>query len=225
MSGVQGPLETRVKTTVETTAVLSGLDATPFDSGELAYVRATRQTFLLSREDISVVDGTTVLAVGPTGAVGRWLLQSGSAPSGGSILYYAQLDPLNSPVVVPTGTTVTVVSKVFVAPTDGDYFLIGTATFAGVLTDLPPAEFESCEFDLVVDGNFVESGIGTSTNQVVSQQLIRSYPDSVAAQGAVHLSAGQHTVEWQATAAAPLDVEVFTADLSIQPFGTIDAVP
>lgn len=79
MSGVQGPLETRTKTTVETSSALEGLDATPFDSGESAYVRATGQTYELSREDVSNPDGFNVLSVGPTGSVGRWLRKTSSA--------------------------------------------------------------------------------------------------------------------------------------------------
>lgn len=73
MSGVQGPLETRAKTTVETAAALQGLDATPWDSGELAFVRATGATYELIREDTtSTVDGFDFLAVAPPGSVGRW---------------------------------------------------------------------------------------------------------------------------------------------------------
>lgn len=72
MSGVQGPLETRVGTTVPSVAALSMLDATPFQSGELAYVIA-RGLFLLSREDQSPIDGLSSLSVSPQGAQGRWL--------------------------------------------------------------------------------------------------------------------------------------------------------
>lgn len=76
MSGVQGPLETRVKTTVETVAALQSLDATPFDSGELAYVRSISQMYELVRENLSQPNGSTILLVGPPGAVGRWLQRS-----------------------------------------------------------------------------------------------------------------------------------------------------
>lgn len=74
MSGVQGPLETRAKTTVETALALEGLDATPWDSGELAYVRSTGATYELVREDLTMGPSTfDSIAVGPTGSVGRWV--------------------------------------------------------------------------------------------------------------------------------------------------------
>lgn len=73
MSGVQGPLETRAKTTMETAAALEGLDATPWDSGELAYVRSTAQLYILIREDLATGPSTfDSIAVGPIGSVGRW---------------------------------------------------------------------------------------------------------------------------------------------------------
>lgn len=89
MSGVQGPLETRVKTTVETTADLEALDATPFDSGELAYVKITilnvGQLYRLDREDTTTpVDGFNTLSVGPSGSVGRWKRFVGAAGPAGA---------------------------------------------------------------------------------------------------------------------------------------------
>jgi hypothetical protein len=73
MSGTVGPLETRAKTSVESPAVLATLDATPFLSGELAYVISTQQTYELIREDsTSPIDGFNFLPVAPSGSVGRW---------------------------------------------------------------------------------------------------------------------------------------------------------
>jgi hypothetical protein len=73
MSGTVGPLETRAKTSVETPAALATLDATPFLSGELAYVVSTLQTYELIREDnSSPIDGFNFLPVFPSGSVGRW---------------------------------------------------------------------------------------------------------------------------------------------------------
>lgn len=89
MSGGQGPLETRPKTTVATAAELEGLDATPFVSGELATVLSLSTPgnpalFVLQREDgVSQIDHVSVLSVSPEGASGRWLRVSaffGNAP-------------------------------------------------------------------------------------------------------------------------------------------------
>lgn len=113
MSGVQGPLETRTKTTVDTVQTLSGLDATPFDSGELAFVRVSGETYRLSREDTQAADGFNVLAVGPQGSAGRWLRVAGLGPSGGLpfVAYTELLVGANAPGgVIPTlliSTTIT----------------------------------------------------------------------------------------------------------------------
>lgn len=82
MSGVQGPIETRTATTMATPADLAALDASPFHSGELAWVvslatPALPALFVLNREDTSsIVNGTSILNVGPVvnqvPAVGRW---------------------------------------------------------------------------------------------------------------------------------------------------------
>lgn len=73
MSGNQGPLETRAKTVVETAADLAALDATPWDSGELAFVRSSAQNYELRRDVVGTPDGFDSIAVGPAPAQGLWL--------------------------------------------------------------------------------------------------------------------------------------------------------
>lgn len=81
MSGVQGPLETRPKTTFESVAALQSFDATPFDSGEVVCVRngspqnpdfGFLSLYILSRESAVPVSVPTVLAVAPIPSTGRW---------------------------------------------------------------------------------------------------------------------------------------------------------
>lgn len=77
MSGTVGPIETRAKTVVDATTDLERLDASPWGSGELAFVIATQQTYQLRRESVANVDGFDVVSVGPVfgGPVGegRWI--------------------------------------------------------------------------------------------------------------------------------------------------------
>jgi hypothetical protein len=73
MAGTVGPLETRAMTTFDTPQALAASDATPYKSGEIAYVVSLGHPFMLVREDTTTpVDNQDVIAVGPPGSAGRW---------------------------------------------------------------------------------------------------------------------------------------------------------
>lgn len=68
------PIETRPKTIVDTGAALAGLDATPFGSGDLAFVESTGTTYELRRDLSGPGDGFDTISVGPgTGNQGLWV--------------------------------------------------------------------------------------------------------------------------------------------------------
>lgn len=74
MSGNQGPLETRAKTTVDFPEDLAALDATPWDTGELAFVKSSAQNYELRRDVAGTPDGFSAIAIGPgPNNPGLWL--------------------------------------------------------------------------------------------------------------------------------------------------------
>lgn len=208
MSGVQGALETRTITSVATPAALAGLDATPFSSGELAYVVSLATgtevaLFVLKREDTtSVVDNVNVIAVGPTGAVGRWLRLDVSAGtgSGNSVFEFLAADfTTGSLVPVPILTTdpltTTEVSNILVnASVTGDMEPTGTAAFGLLVDGLPvPAatagftssgegDIESASYVFRVENVPAGAHIFTLVGQVSTGAILRIRP-SIAGQG------------------------------------------
>lgn len=153
------------------------------------------------------------------------------APVATAKVYYAHLDPAAAPIVVAPGASADVALKTFAVAKDGDYYIIGTATFVGDPAGFAanPATFASGEFDLILDGaTAIESTIGTSVwTSTINPFALRFYFTSVAVQGAVHLTAGNHTLSLQASAPAGdgISIEVQFAEISIQPVTSLDAVP
>lgn len=159
MSGVMGPLETRTITTMATPAALTALDASPFNSGELAWVTSlatgmSLALFVLKREDItSVVDNVNVIAVGPTGSAGRWLRLDVSAIGSGASNEYVDLDSDVStgslvfvPLLLANDIVTTAPANILIqASASGDAEPAGTVTYGlrynGVLVVGTGAQF------------------------------------------------------------------------------------
>jgi hypothetical protein len=158
---------------------------------------------------------------------------SGSAPTATPKVYYARLSVFDAPIAVTPGTPVDVVTKTFIVPADGDYYVLGTASFQGDPTGVgsTPNAYVTCEFDLIADGATVlDSGVGTSVWLVTQLEPfnIRFFFDSVAVQGAIHLTAGSHTLVLEASVQGlpgAIGALVEFAQLSIQPVTSLDAVP
>src|SRR5262249_44510149 len=148
MSGTQGPLETRPISVFATLAALGAFDATPFDSGELAFVKGVaRALYQLDRDATDVIDNVFVLPVGPAGAKGRWILLSSTGGLGISSTFGAieggGLSWSSTPTVILSRDAPLV-------PAGHAYYAIFTASF------LNDANNSNTTFELQLDGNSEE---------------------------------------------------------------------